>query len=100
MGSDMFSVDLKLEKLISMGSLCEIERFNLNGVELESDDFGDKYDAHPDGAEDYACGDMQFTRSEPKEEILKKYRITKEEYHQVAERLEEILSFGYCGWCV
>jgi hypothetical protein len=82
------------------GSLCSTETFKINGVIADEDDFGEKHDHDSENAEDYGCGDMQFTRMAPKRDVLEKYCITEAEYAQVADQLESGLSFGRCGWCV
>lgn len=79
--------------------LCAAEVFKINGVYADTDDFGEQYDRDSGSAEAYGCGDMQFTRIAPKREVLEKYSITEVEYAQVAEQLEDGLSFGGCGWC-
>ncbi|MFH2115102.1 MAG: hypothetical protein ABIJ86_11410 [Spirochaetota bacterium] len=90
---------MKLE--LEFGSaLCYTPTFTINGIDADSEDFGEQYDRSPDTAEDYACGDMQFTRVPPKPEVLEKYEITEAEYALVADQLESGLSFGCCGWCV
>jgi len=81
-------------------ALCFTSTFKINGINADSDDFGEKYDRDTENAEDYGCGDMQFTRIEPKSEVLEKYGITEDEYFKIAEKLEGGLSFGCCGWCV
>ena len=81
-------------------ALCYTPTFTINGIAADSDDFGEKYDRSPETAEDYACGDMQFTGVPPKPEVLEKYGITEAEYALVVGRLEAGLSFGSCGWCV
>lgn len=80
-------------------SLCYTPTFIINGIEADYDDFGEKYDRSPETAEDYCCGDMQFTRIPPTEDVLKKYGITGPEYELIAGQLEAGLSFGSCGWC-
>lgn len=81
-------------------ALCYTPKFVINGIIADEDDFGEKYDRDPDNAEDYGCGDMQFTRIPPTNEVLEKYSITEAEYAIIAGQLEEGLSFGSCGWCV
>lgn len=81
-------------------SLCYTPTFVINGVSADMDDFGDKYDRDPENAEDYACGDMQFTRSPSTADVLEKYSINETEYAEICGKLEEGLSFGCCGWCV
>lgn len=80
--------------------LCETEVFQINGVDADWEDFGEKCDTQRTLAQPYACADMQFTRVPATPEILKKYKIDKDEYNMVCEALEEKLSFGRCGWCV
>lgn len=79
---------------------CYTPTFEINGIRADSDDFGEKYDRAPEDAEDYACGDMQFTRVPATPEVLAKYGITGPEYELIAGQLEAGLSFGSCGWCV
>ena len=89
---------MKLE--LEFGSaFCYAPVFIINDVRAEPSDFGEQYDRAPYDADDYCCGDMQFTRVDPKPEVLKKYGITVPEYELVAGQLEVGLSFGSCGWC-
>lgn len=80
--------------------LCELSEFTIGGIEADYNDFGDKYDADPESAEPYGCGNMRFFRKPSTEEVLVKYKITTDEYNIIADELEEKLSFGNCGWCV
>lgn len=80
--------------------------WKINWVDIDSDDFWEKYDRLPNEADNfYYCGDMQFTRYEWKEfkisllRCCNKYKITKEEYIEILEELEDKLSFWSCGWC-
>lgn len=86
-------------KLIIFDSLCSAQEFTINGVEADSDDFGDKYDHDQQGAEDYCCGDMHFYPKAPDPDILRKYKIDELEYWTIANDLESKLSFGNCGLC-
>lgn len=89
-------MDLKLE----IGhALCYTPTFTINGVDAGWEDFGEKYDRSPETAEDYCCGDMQFTRKPATLEVLSRYGITVEEYSEIASKLEAGLSWGSCGWC-
>jgi len=90
-------MELKLEIL---NAFCATRIFTVNGINAESRDFGNQTDNDSENAEDYGCGNMEFTRIEPTEEILLKYKITKAEYAEICSKLEKGLSFGYCGWCV
>tara|TARA_R110000796_G_C14195151_1_gene391051 strand:- start:52 stop:324 length:273 start_codon:yes stop_codon:yes gene_type:complete len=81
-------------------TLCYTPTFIVNGIDADEDDFGEKYDRNPDEAEPYGCGNMTFTRIEATTKVLEKYNITQDEYSKIAEKLEDGLSFGSCGWCV
>ena len=81
-------------------ALCYTPIFKVNNIDADADDFGEKYDRDTENAEDYGCGDMQFTGKGMTAEVLKKYKITKEEYNKIVAQLEKGLSFGSCGWCI
>lgn len=82
-------------------ALCSLRLFDINGIAADSSDFGEQGDRDPINAEDYACADMRFERyAEPQEGILERYSITREEYDEICDELEDLLSFGNCGWCV
>lgn len=89
-----------LFELSIYSALCATSRFVVNGINAYTNDFGEQYDRDAENAEDYACGDMQFTRLPAKNEVLEKYMITEEEYSKICDALESGLSFGCCGWCV
>jgi len=66
-------MDLKLE----FGhALCYCPVFEINGIEANSTDFGEKFDHNPAIADDYGCGDMRFDSKPATNKILKKYKIT------------------------
>lgn len=87
-------------RLSVYSSLCTPATFEVNGVDADYDDFGDKWDRSPDDDESYGCGDMHFTPTDPTPQVLAKYSITRAEYVKIADELEDKLSFGSCGWCV
>lgn len=90
---------MKLEvKVFSV--LCALEVFRINGIEADSDDFGELYDASPQTAEEYGCGNKVFESRMPTSDILKKYNIDVDEYSKICDKLEGLLSFGRCGWCI
>lgn len=90
-------MDLELE----IGtSLCYASTFIINGINADTNDFGEQYDASPDEAEPYGCGNMTFYPRRAAPEILNKYNITLEEYNEICGKLEDGLSFGSCGWCI
>jgi len=80
--------------------LCSLSVFTINGIDADYSDFGCQYDADPENAEDYGCGDMIFERKDAKQWVLEKYNISLAEYDEVCENLERVLSFGSCGWCI
>jgi len=90
-------MNLQLEIL---GALCETAIFMINGIEADYRDFGTKGDESPSEGEEYGCGNMQFTAEPSSPEVLRKYKITEEEYAEICEKLTNGLSFGRCGWCV
>lgn len=90
-----------MELTLTFGhALCYTPSFIINDVEAEWEDFGEKYDRDAENAEPYACSDMRFTRIPPTPKVLAKYSITETEYDTIADKLEDGLSFGSCGWCV
>lgn len=80
--------------------LCELSIFEINGISADYDDFGDKYDADRENAEEYGCGNMKFFPKPVTNEVLNKYNISIDEYNKITLELEDKLSFGACGWCV
>ena len=79
--------------------LCALEKFIINGIPAEYEDFGDKEDLEPYNAPDYGCGNMQFIPRLPSQETLNKYHISIDEYNEICKELQENLSFGCCAWC-
>lgn len=86
-------------KCTSMGALCALSEFEINGINAKEEDFGEHHDANPELAQDYCCYNMKFFPKEPDPFVLVKYGITTEEYNEVCRKLDEELSFGNCGWC-
>jgi hypothetical protein len=79
---------------------CSTKEFKINGIDADWEDFGEKYDRYPTGAETPGgCGKMLFTRTCSTPEILKKYSITESEYSLICDELEWELSFGQCDYC-
>jgi len=85
--------------LIFGTALCYCRNFEINDVDARYEDFGTKEDRRPDDADEHCCADMRFTADLPQQAILDKYKITFEEYNEIAEKLTEGLSFGQCGCC-
>jgi hypothetical protein len=80
--------------------LCSLATFKINGMDAEEEDFKEyARDIGRDNAEPYCCGNMVFKAKFPTTEILNKYSITLEQYKVIADALEDLLSFGSCGWC-
>jgi hypothetical protein len=82
------------------GALCSTSVFKINDIDADYSDFGSKWDQAPEDAQEYGCGDMRFEKDSPSKEVLDKYKITEGEFDEIAEKLEDGLSFGSCGWCV
>lgn len=74
--------------------------FTVNGIGGDQDDFGYKYDRNPDKADEYGCGNMQFTKRRIRKAILVKYNITRTEYDEICAMLRKELAFGQCSNCV
>jgi hypothetical protein len=81
------------------GALCAMSTFVINEIYADTRDFGGRGDMSPETAEEYSCGDMQFTRNPSTPAVLAKYRITEDEYAEICEKLEGGLSFGHCCLC-
>lgn len=86
---------------------CALETYYLNEKYFDQDDFGSSYDrgGYCD-SEDimcYGCVNRVFEPHEDekhKDEAMKKYRITEDEYYEIQDHLESVLYVGECGWCV
>lgn len=79
---------------------CEFRVFEINGIKADEEDFGHGCDRDPFNAEPYCCKDYEFIANRlPKQEILDKYHITKEEYLEICDKLEHELCVGECQWC-
>lgn len=78
--------------------LCALEKFEINGIKADYEDFGTKEDKAPELAEPYCCGNMRFTPKLATQEVLDKYKINVSEYNKICDKLD-CLSFGSCSWC-
>jgi hypothetical protein len=81
-------------------ALCATEIFKINGMDADKADFGEQSDNDRENAQEYGCGNMEFTPKPPTNRALDKYKITADEYNIIAAELATKLSFGSCGWCV
>lgn len=91
---------MKLEFKVC-GSLCAMDTFVINGVHADKDDFGEGHDAAPEDSEGCgSCGNRVFERCDPSQDVLDKYSITEDEYDEICQKLEDSLSFGFCGMCI
>lgn len=89
---------LKIESYSAMP--CHLKAFEINGIEACEEDFGESIDAAPENAPDYSCGCRKFTANyNISDNILDKYKITKEEYLEICEKLQEELYVGCCAGC-
>lgn len=89
---------MKLE-LTFGSSLCYCPLFKINGVDANTYDFVAQYDHESDDVEEYCCADTRCDILPYSTSVLRKYAISVEEYHEIADRLSEGLSFGSCGLC-
>ena len=83
--------------------------YYINGVYLESDDFGESYDDDEDydysDNEDmyYGCVNRVFKVWIDEGHLMaaiEKYNITQEEYFDIQNKLADLLYVGECGWCI
>lgn len=77
---------------------CELETFLVNGKKAARHDFVGTRDEEP-RPDSFCCGNMQAFVKTPTDEILEKYSISEDEFHEIAEYVAKILSVGYCCWC-
>lgn len=93
----MLSVEIKTYSC----SPCRTERFVINGIDANVDDFGEMDDTDRRNAEPYGCGCMEFIPDETcMKDAVKKYNITEAEFFEVQHKLMEKLHVGSCGWCI
>lgn len=91
-------MEIKIETYYALP--CATKEFKINGINADIDDFGDNSDVEPEEAPDYGCGCRKFIGDPEKApEAMKKYGITKEEFMQVCDKLEDVLYVGRCAWC-
>jgi hypothetical protein len=89
---------------------CSLDgTYYINDVWFNESDFGDGEDnGNYDTCEDediarWGCINRVFERHTDDKlvnEAMKRYGITREEFDLIADRLEELLYVGECGWCV
>ena len=89
-----------MKKDLSFGNCFCCVSGMVNDIEIESEDFGNKYDHDQKNAPEWGCGNMQFDPIPSTPEVLKKYSITEQEYDEICQELADGLSFGNCGWCI
>ena len=88
-------MDVKIE--ISDTFPCWPNVFAINGVDAKVYDFG--------GTKTYFRHDIcdccnDFTPYEvPRENVFEKYQISKDEYDEICEMLQDKLCVRSCGWC-
>jgi hypothetical protein len=99
---------MKITELKCLEALpCALDGGSVNGIRIDSSDFGEgdsgEWDQFSDDVTDdqnWGCANYQFTAfEESTPEVLKKYGITHEEFIKIGELLEDVLSPGVCGWC-
>ena len=78
---------------------CYCPVFTIRGKKADESDFGEGEDLDELNRPPHGCGNKHFKVKLPSQKVLDKYGITVDEYAQVAEVLEEGLSFGRCRLC-
>lgn len=78
---------------------CALKVFTINGINADKDDFGVGRDVDEFNADPYCCGYWKFTARSATQAVLNKYKISADEYNEVAQMLESTLDVGRCGWC-
>jgi hypothetical protein len=90
---------------------CSTSIFRINDIEADIEDFGERIDIgvdsfYYDDDSDYGhyghyvcCKNMSFELKDPIPKVLEKYKITKENFEEIAFILRENLSFGECSLC-
>ena len=89
----------KLElEIVPFGSFpCALEKFKINGIDADIEDFGTCC----------SCGDCMLSEccntfcsiEKPKQGILRKYNISLSQYDYICNELEDKLYVDNCGWC-
>jgi hypothetical protein len=87
------------------GALCSAKVFQVNGIDADTDDFGEGSDVgdYIDDSDDgyVGCSNRVWQRTDPPPpDTLRKYNISADDYAVICNDLESSLSFGRCGWCV
>lgn len=90
---------MKLE-LEGYSCLCATKIFRINDIDADDSEFGEKYDICPESAEEYGCGYMKFHAYDPDIKVMEKYGIDVHDWNVICDKLDDVLSFGICGWCV
>lgn len=79
---------------------CSLKVFTINGINADETDFGYSTDEDIGEAGEYGCGYRCFrTDLKLAPTAMKKYKLTFEQFVEVAEKLAEVLDVGPCGWC-
>ena len=78
---------------------CGASLFYINGMDADTDDFGEMVDCNPEEAPEYGCGNRMFVIKNATQSVLDKYVITLKEYDEIARELKEKLSIGMCCMC-
>lgn len=87
---------------------CELKVFTINGIKADYSDFGYSYDDRDEIEYDdydeiarWGCLNRRFIANRRNaKKCMEKYNITIDEFNDICDRLEEVLSVGCCGWCV
>lgn len=90
---------LHIEVVPDYGYPCHAEKFTINGISADKNDFGVGKDTNKGAAEPCCCDNNEFVPYPCRPEILEKYNITESEYKEVVTKLSETFYVGFCCWC-
>lgn len=96
-------MDLELKSYYALP--CEMEIFTINGQEAEVSDFGftSRYSTadNDEAMERWGCPHRVWRRNiDTCEMALHKYNITYSDWNLICDKLECMLTFDNCGWCI
>ena len=77
-------------------SPCTIDKFRINGIRANEEDFGEIQKEH---LGNYSCRLSGFSHGKLSQEILDKYNISFDEFYEICDRLDEVFDYGHCSYC-
>lgn len=77
---------------------CALAVFTINGKDADLQDFGEIHTEY--GGEPYTCDIIGFEPLLPTDKVIKKYKLTLQDYSDICDALADAIKTGYCGWCI